>query len=421
MENVRKYSNVIGLIFLGLILIVSLASVFALATDFVLLIFLAMLFGVFLTKTSKSIGQWVPLSYGWNLGIIIIILLGLTFGGLFLFGTKLESRLSQMSVSLDESAKKFDEWLDRYPLAAKSFKRIPFASDILNQQVEDGQGDPSDADSKSNAKKSDADKSDDDKSDDDKSDGTESDQSSKDSSSEKSSTSQGSENAKTQSKDASGEATRSIVGSVFNVIGRMLGTTFGLFANLGVIFFMGVFFAVDPPLYRDGFAKLFPVDQRPRVTEVMDKMANSMFAWLNGRFIAMSITGIGTGTGLLLLGVPMAITIGIVTALLTFVPNIGGLLALLLAMAMGSTQGPMTVLWVLIIYGVLQLIESNVITPLVQQHKTSIPPALLLGFQVVLGALTGFLGLLVATPLLAASLVGVKEFWVKDTLGDDDI
>ena len=121
-----------------------------------------------------------------------------------------------------------------------------------------------------------------------------------------------------------------------------------------------------------------------------------------------------------LLGVPMAITVGIITALLTFIPNIGGIIALALAMLMAFTQGPMTVLWVIVIYSVLQLIESNVISPLIQQHQTSIPPALLLSFQVILGALTGFMGLLVATPLLAATLVAVREFWIKDVLGDHD-
>ena len=150
----------------------------------------------------------------------------------------------------------------------------------------------------------------------------------------------------------------------------------------------------------------------------MDEMAKSMFAWLNGRFVSMVITGAGTGAALWLLGVPMAITIGVITAVLTFVPNLGGIIALALAMLMAFTQGPTTVLWVIAIYTVLQLIESNVITPLIQQHQTSIPPALLLAFQVILGALTGFMGLLVATPLLAAGLVAVRELWIKDVLDD---
>ena len=208
-------------------------------------------------------------------------------------------------------------------------------------------------------------------------------------------------------------------GALFKAFQNMIGTTFGLIANMGLIFFVGMFIAVNPPLYRDGFARLFPIERRKRITEVMDQMSDSMYAWLNGRFIAMLITGVGTAIALWLLGVPMPISIGVITGLLTFIPNIGGIIALALAMMMALTQGPMTVVWVVVVYAVLQLVESNIVTPLVQQHQTSIPPALLLAFQIVLGALTGFLGLLVATPLLAAGLVGVQEFWIKDVLEED--
>ncbi len=137
--------------------------------------------------------------------------------------------------------------------------------------------------------------------------------------------------------------------------------------------------------------------------------------------LSMLITGAGTSIALLVLGVPMALTMGVITGLLTFIPNIGGIIALLLAMLLALSQGPMTVLYVIILYGVLQLVESNVVTPLIQQHQTSIPPALLLSFQIIMGAITGFLGLLVSTPLLAAGMVLVREAWVRDTLGDDSV
>ena len=134
--------------------------------------------------------------------------------------------------------------------------------------------------------------------------------------------------------------------------------------------------------------------------------------------MTMAITGAGTAAALFVLGVPMAITVGVITGLLTFVPNIGGITALFLAILVAIPQGVETVLWVVGLYAALQLIESNVITPLLQQHQTSIPPALLISIQVIMGAIAGFLGLMVATPLLAASLVLIQQVWIKDVLGE---
>jgi len=134
--------------------------------------------------------------------------------------------------------------------------------------------------------------------------------------------------------------------------------------------------------------------------------------------MTMAITGAGTAAALFVLGVPMAITVGVITGLLAFVPNIGGITALFLAILVAIPQGVETVLWVVGLYAALQLIESNVITPLLQQHQTSIPPALLISIQVIMGAIAGFLGLMVASPLLAASLVLIQQVWIKDVLGE---
>ena len=388
------------------LLAIALASVLVLATDFVLLIFLAMLFGVFLTHTSHLLSQHLPIKAPWSLTFVLTTLLALVIGGTLLFGVRIENRLQSMSGNIESSAKQLETWLSKHPLAESAFRKIPFAGEILNYQSEPK------SESERKHKKSEG--------------GNQNSKLTQELANDESGPSQpdqkeSSSESSANKKGVSAEVVKSVAGRVFRVFGKMMGTTFGLIANLGVIFFMGLFFAINPTLYRDGFVKLFSKDRRERVAYVMDQMAESMFAWLNGRFITMVITGLGTGLGMWLIGVPMAATLGAVTALLTFVPNIGGLIALSLAVTMALPQGPMTVMWAVIVYGVFQLIESNIISPIIQQQKTSIPPALLLGFQIVLGALTGFLGLLVATPLLAATLVGAKEFWVRDTLGDDSV
>lgn len=383
-------------------LVVFLATVLVLATDFILLIFLGVLFGVFLTTMSQWFARRIPLGYEWNLAIVTTLLLAVIVGALFLFGAKIESRLDNLSQNFDDATQKLNGLLAKHPLARNALQRLPYVGQIIGESQKDDQaaepkpsGDSSDSQSDTNSD-------------------------SQSTSSAKQSDKQGDRQSKSSSLSIPSVA-KSVAGSALRVLQSMMTTTLGLLANIGLIFFVGLFLAVSPELYRDGFAKLFPIARRQRVVEVMNAIGDSLFSWLTGRFISMAVTGAGTGLVLYFLGVPMAMTLGVITGLLTFIPNIGGILALGLSMLMALSQGPMTVLWVVVAYSILQLFESNILTPIVMQQKTSIPPALLLSFQVIVGALTGFLGLMVATPVLAASMVVVKQVWIHDTLKDHSV
>lgn len=362
---------------------VGLVTTVVMATDVLLLIFLGLLFGVFLVKTSEVAGRFIPIGYGYRLALVTAVLLALVVGGSALFAGKIEDRLNGMSDQLDKSTTVIEGWLARHPSAKSAVQRVPFIGEILDSET-----------SRTNAKTENSSKQ-----------------------RVRTSTDQN------QGGQTTGEASmlvKSTAGRAFTALKKMLFTSLGMIVNTGMIFFVGVFLASNPSLYRDGTVRLFPLERRERIREVMSMMGDAMFSWLVGRFFTMFITGAGTGIALWLLGVPMPFTVGVITGLLTFIPNIGGLLALILAMLMAATQGPATVAWVVGAYALLQLIESNIITPLVQQHQTAIPPALLISFQVIMGTLTGFLGVMVATPLLAAAKVLVQEVWIKDTLGDTE-
>ncbi|MEZ6152649.1 MAG: AI-2E family transporter [Pirellulaceae bacterium] len=394
-DSTRRFASYL----LATILVAFLATVLVLATDFILLIFLGILFGVFLTTMSRLFARRIPLGYEWNLAIVTTLFLVAIVGSLFLLGAKIESRLDNLSQNLDSATEKLNGLLAKHPLARNTLQRLPYVGQIIDEpQNEDHSAEPKPSSDSSDSR-----------------------------SDSKSTALADNDDAKRADKKSSDSSlsipsvAKSVAGSALKVLQSMMTTTLGLLANIGLIFFVGLFLAVSPELYRDGFAKLFPIARRQRVVEVMNAIGDSLFSWLTGRFISMAVTGGGTGLVLFFLGVPMAMTLGVITGLLTFIPNIGGILALGLSMLMALPQGPMTVLGVVIAYSILQLFESNILTPIVMQQKTSIPPALLLSFQVIVGALTGFLGLMVATPVLAASLVVVKQVWIHDTLKDHSV
>ena len=72
---------------------------------------------------------------------------------------------------------------------------------------------------------------------------------------------------------------------------------------------------------------------------------------------------------------------------------------------------PSKVVWVIVLYGAIQTIETNAITPLVMKRMIDVPPALSLLFQSLMAIVFGFLGLLLAVPILAATIVLVDKLY----------
>ncbi len=132
----------------------------------------------------------------------------------------------------------------------------------------------------------------------------------------------------------------------------------------------------------------------------------------------MSVVGIATSIGLWSLGIPFAATLGLLSGILTFIPNFGPILAAVPAILLGLSHGPMSALYVTLLYVGIQAVESNLLTPLIQQRNVKLPPVLNVGFQVLLGVLFGVPGLIVAAPLAVVAMVCTRRFYVEDYLGD---
>jgi predicted PurR-regulated permease PerM len=167
--------------------------------------------------------------------------------------------------------------------------------------------------------------------------------------------------------------------------------------------------------------KIFPAARRERIGEVVDEIGKTLSWWLVGKFFSMLIIGILTTFGLWILGIPLALTLGIITALFAFIPNFGPIIAVLPAVLFALAESPTKALYVLGLYLGIEMIESYLITPLMQRKMVSLPPVLTIFFQIFLGVLVGGLGLILATPLLAVLIVLVKMLYIEDVLGDSDV
>lgn len=196
---------------------------------------------------------------------------------------------------------------------------------------------------------------------------------------------------------------------------------FGGLADLYIIVFLGLFMMIQPDLYKNGIIILFPKSKRKRAEEVLLTLGYTLKRWLLGKIFSMLVVGVLTFIGLTILGIPLALTLGIFAAVVTFIPNFGPIISLvptlLIAMAMGTDQ----IIYVIILYMLIQAIESNVITPVIQSKMISFPLAMILIAQVILGIFTGALGLMLAVPVIAIVMVLIKMVYIEDILGDTNV
>jgi predicted PurR-regulated permease PerM len=185
-----------------------------------------------------------------------------------------------------------------------------------------------------------------------------------------------------------------------------------------VILFLALFLAFDPEHYKRLLVQLAPVGRRDRAREVIDSAAVSMWRWTLARLLSMAAVCVAATIGFWIIGMPLALILGVFAGLMNFIPNLGPLIWLAPTMLLALMQSPAQALYVGILFVVVQTAEGYVITPLVQQRMVHLSPAVALGVQVIFGALWGFAGLALATPFAAIALVLIQKLYIEDVLGD---
>jgi predicted PurR-regulated permease PerM len=209
------------------------------------------------------------------------------------------------------------------------------------------------------------------------------------------------------------------VGSLSTHFFAVFSSTLAAIGSLLVVTFVAIYIALDPRTYRRGILHLVPHPARAKAIEVMDATGVTLRRWLVAQLIGMVIIGALTTAALLLLDVRAAVALGIIAGILEFVPFFGPILSSVPAIAMGFLDGPEKALWVALTYLALQQLEGNVVTPLLMKEGLDLPPALTIIGQSVMALAFGFVGLVIAMPLLGAVMVPIKLLYVQDVVGDE--
>jgi predicted PurR-regulated permease PerM len=193
-----------------------------------------------------------------------------------------------------------------------------------------------------------------------------------------------------------------------------LSSGMGVVAAPVLILVIGMFVAVDPGIYRRGLLELIPRSRHALTQGILDRAAVALWAWVWSRMFSMALVGLASLIGLWLLGTPLALTLALIAFVTNFIPYVGPVLSAIPAVLIAMTVSPTMAIYVLILYGIIQLIETNFLTPLVEQQAVDLPPVFTLGAQLIATVLFGALGIVFATPLAAVLVVLVKSLVLED-------
>jgi predicted PurR-regulated permease PerM len=192
--------------------------------------------------------------------------------------------------------------------------------------------------------------------------------------------------------------------------------TLGGVLNVLLVVILSIMFLVEPDQYRRAFVRFFPSFYRHRIEVILDRCGDSLRGWLVGILFNMLVIGGFSGIGLWILGVKLPLANGIFAGLLTFIPNIGPALSVVPPMTIALLDAPWKSGAVLVLYFLVQQLETNLLTPYVMAQQVSLMPAVTLMSQVFFATFFGFLGLLLALPLTVVGQVWLHEILIKDIL-----
>ncbi|MBE9009929.1 AI-2E family transporter [Pseudanabaenaceae cyanobacterium LEGE 13415] len=173
---------------------------------------------------------------------------------------------------------------------------------------------------------------------------------------------------------------------------------------------LALYMAYDPNTLIAGSLRLVPRRHHQKFSHLLKETRIRLRGWIFGTGIAMLFLGLGATLGLWALGIPLALTFGIIAGLLEVIPYFGSIAGTFLPALVALTLSPEKFLLVLLLFLVLNQIDAHLVQPLVMGRQVHLHPVVVILAFLVLGKLFGFLGVLLAVPAAAIVMTLFDEF-----------
>jgi predicted PurR-regulated permease PerM len=180
-----------------------------------------------------------------------------------------------------------------------------------------------------------------------------------------------------------------------------------------VIIVAAFLIAINPAVLMESFLRLLPPARRPAAREVMARVRLAWLGWMAAVGIDMLVLGGLLFLGLDLVGLNFAIGFAVFSAFMTVIPNYGSVISAIPPIIAGLAVSPSKALLVLIVYLVVNQIEGNLILPLIMARTVDMHPGVVALGLLVMAALFGLIGVLIAIPLLSLAVIMVETLWIE--------
>jgi predicted PurR-regulated permease PerM len=211
------------------------------------------------------------------------------------------------------------------------------------------------------------------------------------------------------------DALASSGGAIVSQTLKLLLGTLSAVGNFFIVIFLGLTFAAQPSVYRNGLLYLAPAKHRARTTVIIDRISDTLERWLIAQIAVMAAVFAVTWLGLTIIGIPGSFILGIQAGLLAFIPTVGAIVAGLIVILASLASGWVAAASALVLFLGVHALESYVLTPILQRQALDIPPATLFAFQILLGIVFGIWGISLALPLMAIVKVLIDHFKAEET------
>ena len=361
--------------------------------------FLGVLLALSLTGPAVWIRQYVKMP-AWLATLLVLLVVLMVLGGMgWLIGAPLTSQVQDMVAKLPDATDKAVNWMDQRAWGRGILRQIGDWSGMSQEQMKDADGFFAlDADAPEQSSVQPNEQPDD--------------QPSADAPPPLRDDEQG-EDQQAASSDSSGNLGGS---EILKLISTALAATMHAGALLLVSFVVTMFVAFDPDVYQRGVLWLVPKPHEAVARKTMQRLSTALRWWMLGRLASMTAVGVLTSLGMWAIGMPAPMALGALAGLLSFVPNIGPIAAAVPGVILAVALGPWMILGALGVYLGAQLVESNAISPLVDQYTVSVPPGIVIVTQFILATLAGVWGMIIATPLLVVVMVLVQQLYIREGL-----
>jgi predicted PurR-regulated permease PerM len=333
------------------------------------LIFAGMLLGVGLNAMTHLLGRFLPMPQPLRLAIVCVTLAVLLSGVLVLGGATIAQQATVLSNTIKSQLSTVRSYLEKKGVDTSYF-------DIGNAEVSP---DSSSIPSSSTA-----------------------------------STSNPAPTTSNQPHLPSASALASSGGAIVSQTLKVLLGTVSAVGNFFIVLFLGLCFAAQPSIYREGLIFLAPAKYRKPTIEIVDRIGETLERWLLAQLLTMFAVFAVTWIGLALIGIPSSFILGIQAGLLAFIPTVGALIGGLIVVLASLASGWVAALSAAILFLGVHALESYVLTPIIQRQALDIPPATLFAFQILLGVVFGIWGLALALPLMAIAKVMIDYFKAQE-------